>query len=84
MLDHENQDVELSEAIGIRLRRGRSWLSKARKAGAAGDPDSHFIFSWIAFNALYGKARYREDVVSEEIADFKGFLGPSRRPLGNT
>lgn len=74
MPDDGGPDVAPTEAIEIRLRRGRSWLNKARRAGAADDFDSQFIFLWIAFNALYGKPRYRRDVVGEEITDFKALL----------
>ena len=74
MPNEGNREVARSEAIEIRLRRGRSWLHKARRAGVAGDLDSQFVFLWIAFNALYGQPRYREGVVSDEIADFKALL----------
>jgi hypothetical protein len=34
-----------------RLQRACSWLAKAK---GASDPESRFVFSWIALNALYG------------------------------
>ena len=72
MPSHSPRGAATSEAVEIRLRRSQSWLRKARKAT---DPDSQFIFLWIAFNALYGRPRYRDDVVSHEIPDLTEFLG---------
>jgi hypothetical protein len=68
------RDVILSEAVQIRLHRGESWLRKSRAARAAKDLDAQFIFLWIAFNALYGRPRYRRDVDSDETKDFTDFL----------
>jgi hypothetical protein len=39
---------------------GESWLRKSRKAGKNNDLDAQFVFLWIAFNALYGRPRYRD------------------------
>src|SRR5207249_1104162 len=48
-----------------------SWSKRAQD----GDLDAQFIFSWIAFNALYGQARYRHlDRSWSEIADITRFL----------
>lgn len=38
--------------LSLRLRRSLSWLTRA-VADDEEDPDSVFIFCWIAFNALY-------------------------------
>lgn len=37
--------------VGLRVHRALSWLQRAEIAGD--DPDSAFIFYWIAFNAAY-------------------------------
>ncbi len=48
-------------AVGHLLRayRAGSWIRRAARLPEA-DLDGRFIFSWIAFNALYGQARYRQ------------------------
>jgi hypothetical protein len=52
-------------------------LQKSRKAGNGTPPDldAQFVFLWIAFNALYGTPRYRDDVDGGEVRDFRHFLG---------
>lgn len=74
---------ELTEAVDLRLNRARSWLRKSRKAGSSTPPDldAQFIFLWIAFNALYGNRRRRDNVptphvgrTASEIGDFTRFL----------
>jgi hypothetical protein len=64
----------MTEAAKIRLHRARSWL---RKTHDASDTASRFIFLWVAFNALYGRPRYRRDISlpRDETQDFIGFLG---------
>ena len=64
----------MSEATDIRVHRARSWLRKAYGAAWTPDLDAQFMFLWIAFNALYGTPRYRDDVSTGEVADFKTFL----------
>lgn len=39
--------------FGLRIHRALSWLNRAEHN--AGDPDSEFVFHWIAFNAAYGR-----------------------------
>jgi hypothetical protein len=39
--------------LGLRVHRALSWLNRAEQEG---DPDSRFIFLWIAFNAAYATA----------------------------
>ena len=39
------------ETLSVRLHRALSWLNRAEQL--ADDPDSQFIFLWIAFNAAY-------------------------------
>ena len=57
-----------------RVYRANSWL---RRAGSfESDLDGHFIFLWIALNALFGQARYRPDGgdPAGEWADLDRFL----------
>ncbi len=55
----------------LRHKRAASWSKRAE----GGDLDAQFIFSWLAFNALYGQARYRHpDRQWSEIADITKFL----------
>src|SRR5689334_23420485 len=65
--------VQLS-GPALRQARAESWRSRARRA--SGGLDAQFIFSWIAFNALYGQARYREsdDRPRSEMGDIVNFL----------
>lgn len=74
---------ELADAVKLRLKRARSWLGKSRKAGSSMPPDldAQFIFLWIAFNALYGNRRRRDNAppshvgrTTSEISDFTRFL----------
>ncbi|MBY0247791.1 MAG: hypothetical protein K2Q17_08995 [Nitrospiraceae bacterium] len=74
---------ELTEAVDLRLNRARSWLRKSRKASSSTPPDlnAQFIFLWIAFNALYGNRRRRDNAppahvwrTTSEISDFIRFL----------
>src|SRR5262245_35475326 len=58
-------------AVELRHKRAVSWSKRAD----GGDLDAQFIFSWIAFNALYGQARYRDpDRQWSEIGDISKFL----------
>src|SRR5262249_46571787 len=79
------QEAVVSEAVGLRVHRSRSWLRKARKAD---DLDSQFVFLWIAFNALYGRPRYLPEVWTDEARDLRTFIGKleeaSRAQLRNT
>ncbi len=49
----ENSSVGLPENLELRIRRAKSWLSRA--ATESDDPDAAFIFYWIAFNAAYAR-----------------------------
>ncbi|GAA5139768.1 HEPN domain-containing protein [Alloalcanivorax gelatiniphagus] len=44
--------VGYSDNLGLRVHRALSWLDRAEHEA---DPDSRFIFLWIAFNAAYAK-----------------------------
>ncbi len=64
--------TRLSDA-GLRAVRASSWQKRARQCGE-GDLDARFVFWWIAFNALYGQAKYRDDRGGSELADIRRFL----------
>ncbi len=64
------------DGLALRCYRARSWMRRASDPGSTMDLDRRFIFLWIAFNALYGQAKYRADGpvrVSEE-RDIDKFL----------
>lgn len=65
--------LQLSGPV-LRCARAASWRTRAKHAH--GDLDAQFIFSWIAFNALYGQARYRDsdDRKRSEMSDIIRFL----------
>lgn len=69
--------------LEIRLKRARSWIRRARslkdeaiKRKEPRDLDGEFVFYWIAFNALFGQPRYRDDIhpTPDELADGSGSL----------
>lgn len=65
----------LLTGVELRNKRASSWKDRAK-----GDLDTQFIFLWIAFNALYGQAHYRNpDAPWSEIGDIRRFLGIMRR-----
>lgn len=55
--------------IELRQKRATSWMARAE-----GDLDTQFIFLWIAFNALYGQAHYRNPSRWSETGDIMRFL----------
>lgn len=50
---HRRERDDWPQELSIRIHRALSWLHRAEHC--AGDPDSEFIFQWIAFNAAYGR-----------------------------
>lgn len=55
-----DDDSSYFSDIETRIRRARSWLDSARRAGASGNLDSGhwdiaFILYWIAFNAAFAR-----------------------------
>lgn len=56
--------------LSLRVHRSLSWLQRAEQLD---DPDSRFIFLWIAFNAAYATEISEEYRTTETIA-FRGFL----------
>ena len=60
------------EALALRVHRALSWLNRAEIAEQE-DPDSRFIFLWIAFNAAYATEIDPDHRLSEQTA-FNGFL----------
>src|SRR5262245_15532459 len=64
------------EGPALRCYRARSWIRRATDPELMKDPDARFIFLWIAFNALYGQAKYRRQGLgsSREERDIEQFL----------
>ena len=56
--------------LGLRVHRALSWLHRAEQED---DPDSRFIFLWIAFNAAYATEIDDRQGLSEQ-ASFNAFL----------
>ena len=56
--------------LSLRVHRSLSWLQRAEQLD---DPDSRFIFLWIAFNAAYATEINEEYRTTEKTA-FRGFL----------
>ena len=59
------------ETLSLRLHRALSWLDRAEQL--ADDPDSQFIFLWIAFNAACA-ADIDDSVRLSEQTLFRDFL----------
>ena len=49
------QALPENHPFGLRMRRATSWIKRAESE--EDDPDSAFIFCWIAFNAAYADER---------------------------
>lgn len=58
------------ENLSLRVHRALSWLDRAERDD---DPDSRFIFLWIAFNAAYA-TEIDDRVHLNEQATFNAFL----------
>ena len=56
--------------LGLRVHRALSWLNRAEQEA---DPDSRFIFLWIAFNAAYATDIDDREGLSEQRT-FNAFL----------
>lgn len=56
------------ESWRIRLHRAISWLDRAE--AEADDPDAHFIFLWIAFNAAYARELGIDTTFRKQLAAF--------------
>lgn len=67
-------------ATALRCKRARSWQRWARQFSES-DLDARFIFLWIALNALYGRAKYRDanSKRTPEFKDIKEFLNAMLR-----
>ena len=52
----------------LRLRRATSWGLRSEEEEEKGDVDSAFVFSWIAFNALYAEDAEDYSETSEQEA----------------
>lgn len=58
------------EDLSLRVHRALSWLDRAEQES---DPDSRFIFLWIAFNAVYASEIDDRQGLSEQVS-LKAFL----------
>lgn len=58
------------ESLGLRVHRALSWLNRAEQEA---DPDSRFIFLWIAFNAAYATEIHERKELNEQDT-FNAFL----------
>jgi len=61
------------KGLSLRVHRALSWLKKAEHERANNDPDSEFIFLWIAFNAAYA-SQYTQESRTREKEAFDSFL----------
>jgi len=67
---HRNERDSFPSNLSLRVHRSLSWLQRAEQME---DPDSQFIFLWIAFNAAYATEIKEEYRVTEKSA-FRSFL----------
>lgn len=67
----DDSSKAMPENLELRIRRARSWLSRAEKE--SDDPDAAFVFYWIAFNAAYARGR-RSATDSKERHLFDDFF----------
>ena len=67
--------VNYPDNLGLRVHRALSWLNRAEQEA---DPDSRFIFLWIAFNAAYATDIDHREGLSEQRT-FNAFL-EKRKP----
>ena len=58
----------IAEPMRVRIHRAISWLARVERE--ADDPDTRFVFLWIAFNAAYAKAFGFEDSSREQVRAF--------------
>lgn len=68
----DQSEAYRSEDHRIRLWRAISWIERAEQT--ENDPDSAFIFHWIAFNALYAMLCAPEESSESERERFAQFL----------
>lgn len=67
---HRQEQDGYHSNLSLRVHRSLSWLQRAEQLD---DPDSRFIFLWIAFNAAYATEISEEYRTTETIV-FRGFL----------
>lgn len=67
---HRNEREGYPANLSLRVHRSLSWLQRAEQLE---DPDSQFIFLWIAFNAAYA-TEISEEYRTPEKTAFRGFL----------
>jgi hypothetical protein len=68
---HRAERAGHDETLSVRLHRALSWLNRAEQL--ADDPDSQFVFLWIAFNAAYA-TDIDDSVRLAEQSLFRSFL----------
>lgn len=62
-----------TQPLTDRVRRSLSWLRRATEVSDE-DLPPRFVDVWIAFNALYGQARYLKEFESRDKDDFGEFI----------
>jgi hypothetical protein len=68
---HRKERSQYHPNLSLRIHRALSWLDRAEHSGD--DPDSQYIFLWIAFNAAYAN-EFDIDVQLSEQKVFTRFL----------
>ena len=59
----------------IRVHRALSWLERALEMDAKDQPDGRLLYSWIAFNSLYGTWDEEAGFPGKDRDAWQGFLG---------
>ena len=65
---HREKRENFPEAFSLRIHRGLSWVKRAEKE--VKDPDSSFIFYWIAFNSIYADIDTKERPEKSKFNNF--------------
>ena len=64
----QSKTIEERNNHSLRLHRSESWSDRAQRFYDEDDPDSAFLFYWIAFNALYSMNHMGdEDTVEKQV-----------------
>lgn len=69
-LKQRHREVRDSQStdLAVRIHRAISWLSRAEQE--TDDPDAHFIFLWISFNAAWASEFGFEQTAHDQVDDF--------------
>ena len=76
---HREERDNYPDNLSLRVHRALSWLNRAEQEA---DPDSRFIFLWIAFNAAYATDIDDREGLSEQRT-FNAFLEKLHELDGN-